>query len=47
MENKTADNAASPLTTDPFLVEAIVEVLKRDMEAIEMLLKKENLFDKN
>jgi hypothetical protein len=47
MENKTADNTATLLTTEPFLVTAIVEVLRRDMEAIELLLKKENFFSTN
>jgi len=47
MENKTADNTATLLTTEPFLVTAIVEVLRRDTEAIELLLKKENFFSTN
>jgi hypothetical protein len=46
MENNTAENTATLLTTEPFLVAAIVEVLRRDMEAIELLLKKDNLFSK-
>lgn len=47
MENKTADNTESPLTTEPYLVEAIIEVLTRDMEAIKMLLEKKDLFEQN
>lgn len=47
MENKTADNTESPLTTEPYLVEAIIEVLTRDMEAIKMLLERKDLFEQN
>jgi len=46
MENKIA-NTESPLTRDPELVEAIVEVLTKEMDAITLLLQKEDLFEKN
>jgi len=47
MENKTADNTESLLAKDPELVQAIVEVLTKDMEAITALLEKKDLFEKN
>lgn len=47
MENKIADNTQTPLTTEPKLVEAIIEVLNKDMEAIKALLDRKDLFDAN
>lgn len=47
MKNKVADHIESPVSTEPFLVEAIVEVLNKDIEAIEVALAKKDLFDKN
>ena len=47
MENKIAGNTETTLIREPDLVDAIVEVLTKDMEAIALLLEKKDLFDKN
>jgi hypothetical protein len=46
MENKIVNSAEAPLVREPELVEAIVEVLTKDMEVIEALLVKKDLFEK-
>ncbi|CAM3921594.1 hypothetical protein SAMN06265348_111147 [Pedobacter westerhofensis] len=47
MENKTADNTKSPLTTEPVLVNAIIETLSKEVEQIKELLSKKNLLEEN
>ena len=47
MENKIASNTETPLIREPELVNAIVEVLTNDMDAIAVLLEKKDLFEKN
>lgn len=47
MENKIANHTSAPLTTEPELVEAIIEVLTKEMDAITVLLEKKDLFEKN
>lgn len=47
MENKIASTNESTLIRDPELVEAIVEVLTKEMDAIAVLLEKKDLFEKN
>lgn len=38
MENKTAENTERPLTTEPFLVNTIVETLTKEVEGIKKFL---------
>jgi len=47
MKNNIADNTDAPLTTEPELVEAIVDVLTKDMEAIKLFLERKDLFENN
>jgi hypothetical protein len=47
MENKTAENTDSPLTTEPVLVNAIIETLSREVENIKQLLSRKNLLEDN
>jgi hypothetical protein len=46
MGNKIVNTTEAPIVREPELVEAIVEVLTKDMEAIEALLVKKDLFEK-
>jgi hypothetical protein len=46
MENKTAESAESPLTTEPVLVNAIVEILSKEVESIKELLGRKDLLEK-
>lgn len=47
MENNTAEHTARPLTTEPILVDTIVEVLSKEVEGIKELLSRKVLFEKN
>ncbi|SEA47339.1 hypothetical protein [Pedobacter hartonius] len=47
MEDKTAPNTESPLTTEPILVDAIIETLSREGENIKELLNRKNLLEEN
>lgn len=47
MENKTADKEELLLTTDPVLVQTIVDYLNRDLELIKELLKRKNIMELN
>ena len=47
MENKIVNHTEAPLIREPELVEAIVEVITKDMDAIAALLEKEDFFKKN
>lgn len=47
MENKTAEQEEIPLTTDPILVQTIVDYLNRDLELIKELLKRKNIMELN
>jgi len=47
MEDKTAQNTESPLTTEPILVDAIIETLSREVEGIKELLNRKNLLEEN
>jgi len=44
MENKTTE---IPLSADPILVDAIIEVLSKEVEAVKELLDRKNLLEKN
>lgn len=43
MENKTLENAEVSLTREPVLVDAIVEVLNKEIENIKVLLDRTSL----
>ncbi|WP_158799685.1 hypothetical protein [Pedobacter sp. L105] len=45
MENKTAENTERPLTTDPFLVNTIVEILTSEIEGINKFLNQATLLE--
>ena len=47
MENKTAESTESQLTTEPFLVDTIVEILSKEVEGIKAFLDRKNLWEKN
>jgi len=47
MENKAAENTERPLTTEPALVNAIIETLSKEVGQIKELLKKENFIEEN
>lgn len=47
MENKTAESTETPLTTEPILVDAIIETLSKEVESIKELLNRKNLLEKN
>lgn len=47
MGNKTEVHEKSPLTTEPVLVETIVDFLSRDLELIKELLKRKNIMELN
>lgn len=45
MENKPAETQEVTLTTDPILVQTIVDILSRDLEVIKNLLKSKNIME--
>lgn len=45
MENKPAETQEAPLTTDPILVQTIVDILSRDLEVVKNLLKSKNIME--
>jgi hypothetical protein len=47
MENKAAENTDSPLTTEPVLVNAIIETLSKEVDQIKVLLSKKNFIEEN
>lgn len=45
MENKAAESTEAPFTTDPLLVETIVEVLTNEVKGIQQFLDRNNLLE--
>ena len=45
MENKTAENTETALTTEPLLVNTIVEVLTSEIEGIKKFLSQATLLE--
>ncbi|MCX2479786.1 hypothetical protein OQY15_11870 [Pedobacter sp. MC2016-15] len=45
MENKAAENTDSQLTTEPVLVNVIIETLSKEVEQIKELLSKDSFVE--
>ena|GEM_PF-3240934 len=47
MENKTAESTEDQLTTEPFLVDTIIEILSKEVEGIKAFLDRKDLLENN